>query len=365
MTPEIHPTPPGSLDQPQQEPGQPAPASPMAPGNEDALAPEAAAQPALEAVAAAAAGAVEAVASASTPAAEPPSAKPVHASAAEVGRLLAERFPALFGQGVARPIKLRIQADLQARAPGLVSRKALSIFLQRHTTSTAYLKALIAAEQRLDLDGQPAGEVAAEHRAAAQVELERRRQIVAERRAAERGPRPPRRDGPRGDRPRSDGPRGQVPADRPHGAPADSAASGTPAQRPRGGERGRRDAPLGETGRDPSAPRQARNQSPRPRPDRAPTGREARPGPAAERPHPRGAARERPHHPPRSGPPAAPERLDTSPDAAARRSRSQLLQAFEASPLSKANFCALKGLRESEFDALIAEARADRSARAA
>jgi hypothetical protein len=33
--------------------------------------------------------------------------------------------------------------------------------------------------------------------------------------------------------------------------------------------------------------------------------------------------------------------------------------------LSKSNFCALKGLREADFDALIAEARAERSARPA
>ncbi|MEI8267894.1 MAG: ProQ/FINO family protein, partial [Betaproteobacteria bacterium] len=109
---------------------------------------------------------------------------------------LAEMFPALFGtQGPPKPIKLRIQADLQQRAPGLFTRKALSIVLHRHTTSTPYLKALVAAPTRFDLDGQPAGEIAEEHRQAAREEVERRRALVAARRAAEgqaRNPREPR-----------------------------------------------------------------------------------------------------------------------------------------------------------------------------
>ena len=117
-------------------------------------------------------------------------------SPAQCAAHLAEMFPALFGtQGPPKPIKLRIQADLQQRAPGLFTRKALSIVLHRHTTSTPYLKALVAAPSRFDLDGEPAGEIAEEHRQAAREEVERRRAIVAARRAAEaqaRGPRNPR-----------------------------------------------------------------------------------------------------------------------------------------------------------------------------
>jgi hypothetical protein len=63
--------------------------------------------------------------------------------------------------------------------------------------------------------------------------------------------------------------------------------------------------------------------------------------------------------------PSHPAPVDTSPEAQARRHRAQLLHAFESSPLSKATFCALKGLREADFDVLIAEARAERSARPA
>jgi sRNA-binding protein len=99
---------------------------------------------------------------------------------------LAELFPAVFTPGSPKPLKLRIQADLQQRAPGVFTRKALSGFLHRHTTSTAYLRALVNAPQRIDLDGLAAGEVAAEHREAAVAELQRRRDLHDARRAAER-----------------------------------------------------------------------------------------------------------------------------------------------------------------------------------
>ena len=99
---------------------------------------------------------------------------------------LAELFPAVFSPGVPKPLKLRIQADVQQRAPGIFTRKALSGFLHRHTTSTAYLKALLNSPQRIDLDGAAAGEVATEHREAAAAELQRRRTLHDARRAAER-----------------------------------------------------------------------------------------------------------------------------------------------------------------------------------
>lgn len=100
---------------------------------------------------------------------------------------LAALFPAVFGPGTPpKPLKLRIQIDIQQRAPNRFTKKVLSLFLQRHTTSTAYLKALVNAPHRLDLDGQPAGEPADEHRQAAVAELERRRALHDARRAAER-----------------------------------------------------------------------------------------------------------------------------------------------------------------------------------
>ena len=89
---------------------------------------------------------------------------------------LEQRFPALFGGGF-KPVKLRIQDDIQQRAPGVFGKQALSAFLRRHTGSTGYLVALTKASHRLDLDGQPSGEVSAEHRQAAMTELARRRAL--------------------------------------------------------------------------------------------------------------------------------------------------------------------------------------------
>ena len=42
--------------------------------------------------------------------------------------------------------------------------------------------------------------------------------------------------------------------------------------------------------------------------------------------------------------------------------RADILRAFESSPLNKANFCALKGLRESELDEALALAAKERRA---
>ena len=52
--------------------------------------------------------------------------------------------------------------------------QALSAFFRRHTGSTSYLIAVSKAAHRFDLDGQPAGEISAEHREAAVEELARR-----------------------------------------------------------------------------------------------------------------------------------------------------------------------------------------------
>lgn len=132
-------------------------------------------------------------ASAPTPAPTPapaqaaaPAAAPAAAtmSPAACAQQLAERFPALFS-GKPKPLKLRIQADIQARAPGVFTKQALSAFLRRHTGSTPYLIALSTSPQRFDLDGQAAGELSDEHRQAAVDELARRRTLHAQRREQE------------------------------------------------------------------------------------------------------------------------------------------------------------------------------------
>ena len=102
-------------------------------------------------------------------------------SPAATGARLAELFPALFA-GPAKPLKLRIQVDIQERAPGVFSKQALSAFFRRHTGTTSYLIAVSQGTQRFDLDGQPAGELTDEHRQVATEELARRRAITKARR---------------------------------------------------------------------------------------------------------------------------------------------------------------------------------------
>lgn len=96
------------------------------------------------------------------------------ASPAATAARLAELFPALF-KGQPKPLKLRIQVDIQERAPGVFSKQALSAFFRRYTGATSYLIAVSKGTQRFDLDGQPAGELTDEHRKVAADELARRR----------------------------------------------------------------------------------------------------------------------------------------------------------------------------------------------
>ena len=110
-----------------------------------------------------------------------PAPAPAHADCADQ---LRQMFPALFA-GAPKPIKLKIQADIQARAPGVFGKQALSAFFRRYTMSTGYLVAITKATQRYDLDGAPAGELAEEHRQAAREELARRRERQEARRAQE------------------------------------------------------------------------------------------------------------------------------------------------------------------------------------
>ena len=113
----------------------------------------------------------------------PPTPEPRPAAddcAVDCAEQLRQRFPALFA-GAPKPVKLRIQADIQQRAPGVFGKAALSVFLRRHTGRTGYLIALTRAPHRFDLDGAEAGEISAEHRQAALDELQRRRTLRAAR----------------------------------------------------------------------------------------------------------------------------------------------------------------------------------------
>lgn len=300
---------------------------------------------------------------AASAAAVTPSSQP-EPSLADTARLLAEHFPALFGAGVVKPIKLRIQVDVHQRAPGVFTKKALSIFLHRHTTGTAYLRALVAeGATRFDLDGQPVGEIAAEHRDAAGVELARRRAIVeAKKHAAREAARASRHDA----RPLRPTP-SPLPSQQAEVPQAVSQATG---ERPAAG--GARAAPPGPSDRPdrsarPSQPGRAPRHSRPPQPG-APRG-PGRPGEAGSgaprRPH-KPLAERKPAQANEQEPanaPALPLTPEQAAEAAARHQRALLLRSFEQSPLSKANFGALKGLSEEALDALLTLARRERDSR--
>ena len=109
----------------------PAPASTElapapAPVAEPAPAPDAAEAPALDA------------AEASAPAAALPPA-PAGRNAVDCAQPLRQSFPALF-VGAPKPLKLRIQLDIQARAPGAFTKQALSAAWWRMAASICSAK---------------------------------------------------------------------------------------------------------------------------------------------------------------------------------------------------------------------------------
>lgn len=111
-------------------------------------------------------------------------AAPAASTARDATAELKALFPALFA-GRPKPVKLRIQADIQERAPGKFSKTQLSAFLRRHTGGTGYLIALTQAKTRFDLDGNPAGEITEEHLTVAREELARRKGVQQERQQAD------------------------------------------------------------------------------------------------------------------------------------------------------------------------------------
>ncbi len=345
---------------------------------------------------------------------------------ADCARELKQLFPALF-DGAPKPLKLRIQVDIQARTENRFTKKLLSVVLSRYTGATPYLIALTRATHRFDLDGQPVAELSEEHRQAALEELNRRRALNAERRAQERAQQRPAR-GPRANNTNGAAPDGSQAAGATEGqAGAEASTNGSAAEAgnstpgaeggaqarpprtdrrpPRGprpaGDRPAGERPAGERGfadrgsernterrggpRRPDAPGATRGE-PRsgarpPRPDAGPNGRtDARPQAQPEvattaeltpeqqaalqaERAARQAAREA-ERAAREAQHAAQAALANDPE---RRQRASLLRDFERTTLTPANFCALKGLNVAKLDEQLALARkeaADAPARA-
>ena len=86
---------------------------------------------------------------------------------------LAEAFPQTFVLERGRrhrPLKIGIAADLQAGCPALEWR-VLRVALAAYTGRVMYLRGLVAGAARIDLDGNPAGEVSAKDTEYATVKL--------------------------------------------------------------------------------------------------------------------------------------------------------------------------------------------------
>lgn len=83
------------------------------------------------------------------------------------------------------PLAIGIDKQLLGRLPGL-DRKALRIALGIHTHSLRYLKTMERATVRVDLEGQPADEIPATHRAHAAELIKERLSKQADQRKAQR-----------------------------------------------------------------------------------------------------------------------------------------------------------------------------------
>ncbi|WP_300454293.1 ProQ/FinO family protein [Accumulibacter sp.] len=111
----------------------------------------------------------------------PPGAVPGH-NARQLLKELQDKFP-VFRDCL--PLAIGIDKQLLARLPAL-NRSELRTALGIHTHSLRYLKTTERATVRVDLDGNPAGEVLATHRLHAAKLVKERLQKQAEQRQAKR-----------------------------------------------------------------------------------------------------------------------------------------------------------------------------------
>ncbi|MBA0216798.1 RNA chaperone ProQ [Pectobacterium brasiliense] len=136
-------------------------------------------------------------------------------SSKEVIAFLAERFPLCFTtEGETRPLKIGIFQDLVERVPESdnVSKTQLRSALRLYTSSWRYLYGVKLGAQRVDLDGNPCGELEQQHvdharkqleEAKARVQAQRAEQQAKKREAAgesaeaARTPRPAQKRAPR------------------------------------------------------------------------------------------------------------------------------------------------------------------------
>ncbi|MGS6324169.1 RNA chaperone ProQ [Enterobacter hormaechei] len=107
-------------------------------------------------------------------------------SSKEVIAFLAERFPQCFSaEGEARPLKVGIFQDLVARVEGEMnlSKTQLRSALRLYTSSWRYLYGIKPGATRVDLDGNPCGELDEQHVEHARKQLEEAKARVQAQRA--------------------------------------------------------------------------------------------------------------------------------------------------------------------------------------
>lgn len=107
-------------------------------------------------------------------------------SSKEVIAFLAERFPQCFSaEGEARPLKIGIFQDLVARVEGemSLSKTQLRSALRLYTSSWRYLYGIKLGATRVDLDGNPCGELDEQHVEHARKQLEEAKARVQAQRA--------------------------------------------------------------------------------------------------------------------------------------------------------------------------------------
>ncbi|MGL4448449.1 RNA chaperone ProQ [Shewanella sp.] len=100
---------------------------------------------------------------------------------------LYETFPLCFiAEGETKPLKIGLFQDLAERLAddSKVSKTQLRVALRRYTSSWRYLKCVKAGAQRVDLDGQPCGELEQEHIEHAQATLKESQEKAKAKRAA-------------------------------------------------------------------------------------------------------------------------------------------------------------------------------------
>ena len=112
----------------------------------------------------------------------------------EIIAYLAEKFPRCFSiEGEAKPLKIGLFQDLSEalKDDERVSKTQLRQALRQYTSNWRYLHGCRAGAVRVDLNGNPAGELEQEHAEHAVKQLAEAKAAVAQKRTAERPARKP------------------------------------------------------------------------------------------------------------------------------------------------------------------------------